>query len=545
MSSAVKDRAAAKPGQGGLYMFSPLVDLTMIAGGLTFLLFPLSLLISPNLNVVAFLVLLFFCNYPHYMATNYRVYRQRSQIERYKIFSIYITGLILLTAVIGHLAADSWIKALYTIYFTWSPFHYTGQNYGIALMYLRRGGTEPSPRERWLLYVGLMSCFAMYLAFINLDSGSVMFPFYSIGIPAEIVRPAWIALLVVALGSSAAFVAGVARRAPARKLLPVFLLVASQFAWFVMTTGIPLFSNRLGLEWLAIGALVPAVAFLHCAQYLGVTAYYAKRDCASEGRAFSIWRYLGVLIVGGALLWVGTARVLSHVFALDYGISFLILLSLINIHHFILDGAIWKLRDGRIARLLLAPEPARVPAAAAARSIGAQRQESGRWRIPAWAVAALLALGLEATDLYYRFGILQANEISRTGDLNRAIELYDSVWNWNPRSSEALNGLAFWDLRRGRLDDAVARWQRSIELNPTETSAYAHIGLGEAYLKLGRVDDAMRHLERAIELRPDEPSSYILLARAYDSRGEGAKAQALRVRASEVVPGVAQQRMFY
>jgi Flp pilus assembly protein TadD len=209
-----------------------------------------------------------------------------------------------------------------------------------------------------------------------------------------------------------------------------------------------------------------------------------------------------------------------------------------------MDGAIWKLRDGRIARLLLAPEPAKgtsAPAARPAEAPGASKP----WRMPAWGIAALLALALEGTDLFYRFGILQANEISRTGDLNRAIQLYGSVWNWNPRTSEALNGLAFWDLRLGRLDDAVARWEKSIELNPTETSAYAHIGLGEALLRLGRVDDAMRHLERAIELRPDEPSSYILLARVYESRGDGAKAQALRVRASEVVPGVAQQRVFY
>ena len=31
---------------------------------------------------------------------------------------------------------------LFTLYLTWSPWHYTGQNYGIAVMFLRRRGVE-------------------------------------------------------------------------------------------------------------------------------------------------------------------------------------------------------------------------------------------------------------------------------------------------------------------------------------------------------------------------------------------------------------------
>jgi hypothetical protein len=37
----------------------------------------------------------------------------------------------------------------------------------------------------------------------------------------------------------------------------------------------------------------------------------------------------------------------------DFSASFLAFTALINIHHFLLDGAIWKLRDGRIAALLI------------------------------------------------------------------------------------------------------------------------------------------------------------------------------------------------
>ena len=104
-SPAAVARGAAQPAATPVYLFGPAVDLGVIAGGLTFVLFPLCMIFASQLSVATFLVLLFFCNYPHYMATLHRVYRNRSQIERYKFFSIYVTGLLALTAVLGHLMA--------------------------------------------------------------------------------------------------------------------------------------------------------------------------------------------------------------------------------------------------------------------------------------------------------------------------------------------------------------------------------------------------------------------------------------------------------
>ena len=157
--------AVSKP--GSLYLFNPAVDLTVVAGGLTFLLFPLCLLVahtSARLNTVGFLVLLFFCNFPHYMATNYRIYHSRSQIQRYKFFSIHVTGILALTALSASLLANTQlanvaVKVLYTVYFAWSPYHYTGQNYGLSIMYLRRGGCELSKLDRRLLYGAFVACF--------------------------------------------------------------------------------------------------------------------------------------------------------------------------------------------------------------------------------------------------------------------------------------------------------------------------------------------------------------------------------------------------
>ena len=48
-----------------------------------------------------------------------------------------------------------------TLYLTWSPWHYTGQNYGIGLMFLRRGGIDiPPDLKRWI-YASFLLAFLM------------------------------------------------------------------------------------------------------------------------------------------------------------------------------------------------------------------------------------------------------------------------------------------------------------------------------------------------------------------------------------------------
>jgi tetratricopeptide (TPR) repeat protein len=518
-------------------MFGPGIDLTFIAGGLTFALLPLCLLTSGSLTEQSFLLLLFFCNYPHYMATNYRIYSSRSQIERYRLFAVHFTGLMLLAAVLGHVLRGPWIKVLYTVYFTWSPFHYSGQNYGISLMYLRRGGVDPTPTDRWLLYVSFIAAFLMDVVYMNVASPGDT-PLVQLGIPPDVAHGLYLVLLGVGAVAALGFLWRIVGRAPLRVLTPALLLMATQFTWFAVATGVPLFSADLAQHGVRLDNLLPPIAFLHCAQYLGVTAYYAKRERSEHG-SFDFWSYFRVLIVGGVFLWLGTTRLLSEVFGVDYALSYVIVLSLINIHHFVMDGAIWKLRDGRIARLLVgAPTTPAVPAPAVVEpSFG----RGGRRLL--WAGAAVVALWLGATDVLYRIGIRRAQELAQAGNRREARDLYQRVARMNPRTAEAIDGLAYGDLTAGDVERAVERWRESIALNPT--SAYAYVGIGEAYLKLGRVDDAITSLERATALAPGQPSGFSLLAQAYAAKGEAEKAEMMRGRAEAITAAARAPRPVY
>src|SRR6202034_4761608 len=97
-----------------------------------------------------------------------------------------------------------------------------------------------------------------------------------------------------------------------------------------------------------------------------------------------------VLVLGGIALFIPGPWVASRAFHQDFAASFLIFTALINIHHFILDGAIWKLRDGRIAAVLLNTR-VRISDVASETSSGLTR--AWLWLTGATAIARQLRIG--------------------------------------------------------------------------------------------------------------------------------------------------------
>src|SRR5437868_10873073 len=114
---------------------------------------------------IGFYGLAFLCNYPHYMATLYRAYRRPQDFHRYRIFTVHITGLVLFTLLVSHFYASA-LPWIFTLYLTLSPWHYSGQNYGLFMMFARRAGAEPSENQRQALYSAfLISYLILFLSF--------------------------------------------------------------------------------------------------------------------------------------------------------------------------------------------------------------------------------------------------------------------------------------------------------------------------------------------------------------------------------------------
>ncbi len=89
-------------------------------------------------------------NAPHYGATILRAYANPTDRAKYRWFTLHATLALVLALAVG---SHSWWVAsiLITFYLTWSPYHFAGQNYGIALMFLRRRGVEVDAAAKRLL----------------------------------------------------------------------------------------------------------------------------------------------------------------------------------------------------------------------------------------------------------------------------------------------------------------------------------------------------------------------------------------------------------
>jgi tetratricopeptide (TPR) repeat protein len=188
----------------------------------------------------------------------------------------------------------------------------------------------------------------------------------------------------------------------------------------------------------------------------------------------------------------------------------LLVASAVNIHHFILDGAIWKLRNMRIANVLIRSQPVEAAAPAA----------RGGWLRPlVWGTAAAgVAIGffeLFETRVAYP-GALARGELGRA-----ALALDHLAWVGYDRANlRARLGAAY--LRAGELDAAAAQYHRSLELAPTAESWLALARLDE---RRQRVDDARHAYEQALAAAPERPDRvHAGIARMARLQGESAVA---------------------
>ena len=83
---------------------------------------------------------------PHYGATLIRVYEDAQERRLQARFAVWATAALCVGFWLG-LRSVAIGSLFVTLYLTWSPWHYTAQNYGVAMVLLRRRGAAPS-RDR-------------------------------------------------------------------------------------------------------------------------------------------------------------------------------------------------------------------------------------------------------------------------------------------------------------------------------------------------------------------------------------------------------------
>jgi tetratricopeptide (TPR) repeat protein len=514
-------KSRQNPNEAGKpWIYNPALDLIVGCGAWSaplLLLSYFSLASNARTWSIAFYVLALFFNYPHYMATIYRAYHRAEDFQKYRIFTVHTTGLIVLTLLLSHY----WLRLLpwiFTIYLTWSPWHYSGQNYGLFMMFARRAGADPDKNTRRALYSAfIVSYLILFLGFHTGPSTDSLF--LSLGIPRAVSRWEEIILSVAFVVLSAYGLRNLARTTGWRKLIPSLTLFSSQFLWFLLPSVISLIK---GLEIPQNRYSSGVLAVMHAAQYLWITSYYARREATGNAaeNAPRNWRplaYFGVLIVGGIALFVPGPWLASRAFHHDFTASFLIFTALVNIHHFILDGAIWKLRDGRIASLLLnsreqisdVASQARGSFAAAARWLVGSTTGARSLRVGT--AVLLLAWGTVDQARYYL--ALHTDDLQ---DLRRAESL-------NAFDSSLQMRLAHRAMEDGQTQQAETAWRRAVQANPADP------GPRQALLRFlidqNRFDEAVTLTDASLTITPKDAN--LLMDRGFLAQRGGHADQAL------------------
>jgi len=521
---------------GGGLLYIPILMMLFWAGpepraAMPFLLVPLLLLIGGNAHVGATLL---------------RVYERPEDRRAYSFFTVWVTlaiALVCSTAFVYPLMGSIVI----TFYLTIVPWHFTGQNYGVALVLLGRQGVEIDAGTKRVIHLAFVLPFVTWILALHgaepaaveyapLWSIGTQYRFISVGIPGVIQGPAiFLAILgyLWVLGECFLRLRG---RVTGRQVLPGATVFLSQGLWFTapVVAKILVAPEHLGpFSPSAASFTFIWVSLMHGVQYLWITAYYVKKERPGTKTASFLARslFMGTAIYGIPVLILAPA--LAGRVSFDGGLE-LMLAAALNIHHIVLDGAIWKLRNSRISQILIRGSGGAAPTAAtggfpwirtavlasgvvgvaftlwsAAESHYGLKLASARGDVErvAAAVQRMSFMGRDEADHRARLGFL----LGEKGDDAAAISEFERSLAIQPSPSAWINLGALRE-RNGDLQAALVAYEAALALDPDDVAALHYAG--RVLLRSGRTDQARALLERAVVLAPDRPDIREMLAEA-------------------------------
>ena len=128
-----------------------------------------------------------------------------------------------------------------------------------------------------------------------------------------------------------------------------------------------------------------------------------------------------------------------------------------------------------------------------------EKFRNGQWI--AWSGACVVAACLTLLTLRQSAGYRDMETLWRTTIAK------------DPDSWMAYNNLGVVQFEKGEVEDAIAKYERALQLHPNYPEA--HYNLGSALLQKGQVDDAIRQCDLALQLLPNEPDTYVVLGNAF------------------------------
>ena len=283
---------------------------------------------------------------PHYAATYRRAYTSREVVRAHPWVTLVVPPILLAAALLAVRYPTTVGLAYFGLYVGWSGYHYSGQSLGLAMLYPLRQGARLDPREKRLIRLPLLVSWILSLLGLFRLSSSARNPAYEavrhayLGPPL----PAWgVALGLAMLAVSLTGVWTVARERRARGVplpWPTYAVLSAQIAWFTIGLYQPLFNILL-------------VPMFHGLQYLGLTSWHASREPGAGGLG-RFAGYVVVVLLLGLVINPGLFMLFRGSDAGSTLVSAAAVTTFVNLHHFLLDGRIWRLRERRVVQSMVA-----------------------------------------------------------------------------------------------------------------------------------------------------------------------------------------------
>ncbi len=530
---AARPKGATTASRPPRWLFGPAPDLLFGCGVAYLLVFAALAATGPQVTVwlpaTILPLLTVVAGGPHYGATLLRAYERKEDRVRYRTVTVMATlglAIVFLLSLRLHLLGT----LVVTLYLLWSPWHYSGQNYGLMLMFLgRRGISIPAGLKRLIRASFVLSFLivivqlngenpaASYAPSVQATSSDPTAPLYtqlSLGIPTPIQTVLFHGLVAAYLATVA--VAGVAlfRRGSIRDLLPALVLVLTQAVWF----SLPAITRQANLAF----GLVPLdadfavytfhyIAAAHGIQYVWVTLYFHRKTHPGSRMGF----FYGKSMLAGQLLWGLPALVFAPLMVGSFSYSAdvsLLVASTVNLHHFVLDGAIWRLRDDRVGKVLVSEAPvAALP-----------RPEIGR----RWLAALVFGAGgifVVSQIVNALEGHAFAHSLERR-EIAGAERALDHLRFFASDAYERRMELGMLARESGDLDAAIRAFERSLELRPNPVAWYEK---GRVHALRAEWELAASSFEGAYALAPFPPPYIVVFVDALARAGRRERALAV------------------
>ena len=369
------DRHPLRPGSSQSLqksgIISPVVDILCCGGlsivvvvlllGLRFIIPEHPIYAGRGIRLQDILLLSVLINFPHFMASYRILYRKVDQIKEHGWAAIYaplILGALIIYALLtpssdpelAEFANGTIQELLMLLAGMLLAWHYTGQAWGMTASFLYIGGIRMEDRERKLIRSGFYALMVLHLIWaclVAMNTPEDFLLFSAIFRPFlanfEFLFLGWsvIALLTIPIGIYGFWKCSkrTGQKIPKRALVPWIAI----YFWYFLIAIFP--------------GMFLILQIFHALQYLifPIRVEINQQAAISKTGKGSFVRglvyYVFLVAIGIAVFFLPNAS--SNLGDQNFQLTALVT-SFVNIHHYVIDGAIWKIRNPDVRRDLFA-----------------------------------------------------------------------------------------------------------------------------------------------------------------------------------------------